>query len=178
MKPGKRVTPKMFKPDVPVSQYFFAQIANVSQTAVSKAVDKHRIIINEDGQVPCDNLKNSLFLIKHLTKSLNSGTDEEKRYRQAVLRVLTTHTKVDIDTPEPREYDYNKLAHEQTYAIGIIQNTEFIPVVYLTKFEERQDEIQIKPLDIEISLGLKKGKLTDLFFGEENAGDLYYLPVE
>jgi hypothetical protein len=176
-KQARKIIPKMFKPGEPVTQYFFSQLANVSQAAISKAVDKHRIIINADGLVPCDNLKNSLFLIKHITTSLNAGTDEERRYRQAVLRILTTHSNVDIDVPEPIQYSYDKLPHEQTFHIGIVEDSEFIPIVSLTKFELKHDEITIRPLNCEITIGLEKGKLAHLYVGEHTAGELFYIPA-
>jgi len=176
-KTARKIIPKMFKPGEPISQYFFAQLANVSQAAISKAVEKGRVITDENNLVPCDNLKNSLFLIKHITTSLNAGTDEEKRYRQAVLRVLTTHSNVNLDAPEPQLYNYDKLPHEQTFKIGIVEDSEFIPIVSLTKFESKSDEIQIRPLSAEITIGLEKGKLTHLYVGELTAGDLYYIPA-
>lgn len=176
-KQARKIIPKMFKPDEPVTQYFFSQLANVSQAAISKAVDKHRIIINADGLVPCDNLKNSLFLIKHITASLNAGTDEERRYRQAVLRVLTTHNRIDINKPKPMLYNYDKLPHEQTFHIGIVEDGEFIPIVCLTKFELKHDEITVRPLNAEITIGLEKGKLTNLYIEEHNAGELFYIPA-
>lgn len=176
-KTARKIIPKMFKPDEPVTQYFFSQLANVSQAAISKAVDKQKIIITKDGLVPCDNLKNSLYLIKHITTSLNAGTDEEKRYRQAVLRILTTHSNVDIESPEPMQYNYDKLPHEQTFHIGVVEEGKFIHIVSLTKFELKHDEITIRPLSAEITIGLEKGKLTHLYVGEHSAGELYYTPA-
>jgi len=175
-KQARKIIPKMFRPDEPVTQYFFSQLANVSQAAISKAVEKGRVITDDNNLVPCDNLKNSLFLIKHITASLNAGTDEERRYRQAVLRILTTHSNVDIESPEPMQYNYDKLPHEITFHIGVVEDGEFIHIVSLTKFELKHDEITIGPLSAEITIGLEKGKLTHLYVGEHSAGELYYIP--
>jgi hypothetical protein len=177
LKPKESPLIKPFDKNEAITRYRFSQICGCSLPAISKAVDAQRLFLNADETITPGHIVNQIFMQKQLIKNIIKGSPEEAAYRQKVLASLLGDIPITEsgDTPEPKPYNYKNLKEDIIYNIGVMDESIFIPLITLFKSEDKSVEISV--LKNNISIGMQKGIITDIFINEQNVGELFFTPA-
>lgn len=170
---------KPFNKNEAITCYRFAQICGCSHPAVTKAINAERLFLNPDGSITPGHIMNQLFMQKQIIKNMAKGEIDEMKYRQMVLVSLLSNTPIsgDIQAPKPEPFDFKKLKEDSLYNVGVIDDGLFLPLITVFKSENQSQEISIISNHYNLSIGLERGIITNLFIDNQNAGELYVLPA-
>mgnify|MGYP001497926806 CR=1 FL=1 len=166
---------KPFNKNEAITCYRFAQICGCSHPAITKAINAERLFLNPDGTITPGHIMNQLFMQKQIIKNMAKSGPEGMRYRQSVLTSLLTDTPISGEAPKPEPFDFKKLKEDAVYNIGVIDDGLFIPLITVFKSENQSQEISV--LKNNISIGMQKGVITDLYMNNNNVGKLFYIPA-